>query len=76
MPQFALRESPSSESEDSKEVLSVSVWIWGGGGGVVNGRGNNAGKDKASWKHGRMGVETWWELGIGSHITKLCHQTA
>ena len=50
MPQFALRESPSSESEDFKEVLSVSFWFWGRGGGVGNGRGNNAGKDKASWK--------------------------
>ena len=29
MPQFALKESPSSESEDSEEVLLVSVWFGG-----------------------------------------------
>ena len=34
MPQFALRESPSSESEDSEEVHLVSFWLWGRGGGV------------------------------------------
>ena len=22
------------------------------------------------------GVDSWWELGIGGHITKPCHQTA
>ena len=25
---------------------------------------------------GSMGVDSWWEWGIGGHITKPCHQTA
>ena len=52
MPQLALRELPSSESEDSEEDLSVSLRFCGEGGG----------RWQEQWlRQGQGGLTAWWD---------------
>ena len=65
LPQFALRESPSSEPEDSEEVLSVSFWFGGRGGGSGKWQGQQCwqgqGKLEAQWNGGLI-LDGKWAL--------------
>ena len=57
MPQLALRELPSSESEDSEEELLVSFGFWGRGGG--SGRWK-----EQRFRQGQGGLKAWWDGGL------------
>ena len=56
MPQFTLRESPSSESEDSEEILLASFWLWGWGGGDGKWQGQQ-------FRQGQGELEVWQDGG-------------
>ena len=64
MPQLALRELPSSESEDSEEEFSVFLWFWGGGGGRWQGQQLRQGQGGlTAWQDGELSLNGNWVFG-------------